>query len=195
MICTHCGAPNHAEATFCTQCGQPLPPKPAAPARAGFCGQCGAPVDASARFCAKCGQPVRAAGAAPPAAPSTPPTQSPPDVTVAQELAQLGLPANYGLPPPPGQDAAIAYMRTSVALAHAQVRAGMLQQAFETTEPLLRDPALDSLGYKPLTAAAFYVRGLAFERQGRRALAHVEYQNAVLTSKMPLARAALKRVK
>jgi tetratricopeptide (TPR) repeat protein len=195
MNCTRCGAANRAGATFCTQCGQALPAKPVAPAQAAFCTQCGAPVGASARFCPSCGQPVRGARAAPAVAPPARPAQAPPDPTVGQELAQLGLPANYGLPAHRGQAAAVSYLRTGVALGHAQVRMGMTQQAIETTTQLLGDRAMQGLGYKPLMAAAYYVRGLALEKQGNRAAARIEYQNALRLSKIPLAQAALKRVK
>jgi tetratricopeptide (TPR) repeat protein len=159
--------------------------------------QCGAPVEASGRFCALCGTPVRAGAVARPApAPaSAPASKAPPDLTVAQELAQLGLPTNYGLPPRRGHEAAISYLRSGVALGHAQVRAGMPQQAIEAMTQHVQDRALQRLGYKPLMAASYYVRGLAFERQGNRAAARADYQDALRLAKMPLAQAALKRVR
>ncbi|MEM9664670.1 MAG: zinc-ribbon domain-containing protein [Bacteroidota bacterium] len=103
-ICTHCGAPNAAEATRCTLCGTELvleevapvasPPgtKPAleaegapalatqavaaaSPAReAAPCPACGAQNAADARFCSQCGTALTT-DAAPPAPPSSPKQQ------------------------------------------------------------------------------------------------------------------------
>lgn len=51
MICTHCGANNHEDALYCSQCGQPLTQN--------TCPSCHHEVSPDALYCQYCGQPLK----------------------------------------------------------------------------------------------------------------------------------------
>lgn len=67
MVCTHCGADLSRGASFCGECGQPVPePAEAQPSgdsaelQTTICANCGAALVPVASFCSDCGQPVDA---------------------------------------------------------------------------------------------------------------------------------------
>lgn len=57
LTCLNCQAPLQAEARFCANCGQPVPPPAPAPTPH-RCSNCGEPLLPDAVFCAECGEKV-----------------------------------------------------------------------------------------------------------------------------------------
>jgi class 3 adenylate cyclase len=81
ITCAHCSFTNPDDASFCENCGQPLPRS---------CPQCGQPVTQGARFCKRCG--VRLGEAAETAAPAAQPAPSLPVEPPGTGLAGGGVP-------------------------------------------------------------------------------------------------------
>jgi tetratricopeptide (TPR) repeat protein len=186
-----------------------------------LCRQCGAELLVGKKFCTRCGAPADSAPAAKPAPKaatsspaarpeSTPATSTPgakpesppgePDEAttnrwIEEELLALGLPAQYGLPPRRGHEPVIKLLRNSVALGSAQIQEGMLKDAVLTMTQVIDDKMLHKFGYKPLLAAAYYVRGLAYEKLGKTDTAHADYDKSLRTHKLPLAQEAQQRIR
>lgn len=96
VACPKCNSPN-AGGKFCANCGSPLaPPQPPPPPQASFCSNCGQPVQG--KFCANCGTAAPAAGGG--AAPGGPPPAG--GAAPAGGYPQAGAPQQQGYPPAGG---------------------------------------------------------------------------------------------
>ncbi len=135
------------------------------------CIHCGQPMRADAKFCKRCGQPLvaqtdeRSAGSTPPAG--------------DRILAELGFPADYDFPVPPPTSPIAAY-QLSLIYADMELQAAHWDEAIAAVTPVLDEVMLRQNARGALIlAAAYYLRGLAYERKGNPTKAQSDFTRAL----------------
>ena len=99
---------------------------------------------------------------------------------IAAEFAELGIPLDYGLPAPPDQQMQVVWYRATLGFAYRTFKRGELDFAIKDATLLIDDANLrSSPQYALIPAAAYYVRGLAYERKGDKSQAALNYQGAL----------------
>ena len=100
---------------------------------------------------------------------------------VGAELAELGIPLDYGLPAPPDRQMQVAWFRATLGFAYRTLKGGKPDLAIRDATLLIDDAGLrNSAQYALVLAAAYYVRGRAYELKGERPQAALNYQGALL---------------
>ena len=96
------------------------------------------------------------------------------------ELAELGFPPNYGLPARPEKMMAIAGtgLRSPSRIGRSR-RASSTWQSKNVTQLIDDERLVRDLDHRLVLAAAYYVRGWAFEKKGDLGLALIDYRQAV----------------
>lgn len=105
---------------------------------------------------------------------------APPASPVAVELQQLGIPVDFGLPPTPEDAAYIIWLRATVGFAYRTLANGRADLAVGDANKLINDPRLAvDRRFALILAAAYCIRGMAWEQSGRSDLAKGDYQAAL----------------
>ncbi len=103
----------------------------------------------------------------------------PPQSPIANELAALGIPDDFGLPVNPESAAYVVWLRSTIAFAFRTLTNHQWELAISDANKLIGDHRLATdHQFALILAAAYCVRGMAHEGAGRKDAARADYRTA-----------------
>jgi len=99
---------------------------------------------------------------------------------VEGELFELGFQPGYGLPAPAQLMPIVTWLRATIGFAYRTLKKGELDLAINDANKLINDNNLKNLPqYVMVLAAAYYLRGMAYESKGDKAQDGRDYQASI----------------